>query len=409
MSPPRKQEAGEPVQTSMVRQKLVRVHQQTGRNSRVYRIERTDGERTWEEPLWSVTTLLKAIDKAALPRWAARAVATEAVRARAYIGQDVERYGEEEVIRRLADSPYRTRSRAGDIGTAVHGLIDAHIRGVTPPAFPPDLEDEIVPRFEQFLRFLEEWAPSFHEDPSLAAEVTCFHPEHGWAGTLDLIADIGTRGAGVIDVKNTNASRDGDPGVYMEHALQISAYAHAKEIAATRGLWVEPLPMPEIHWGAVLWLAKDRYALIEVDISAKVYRAFLVAAELWRYVDGPGKDAVLGSQSPSAYGVFPTVTENTAAARGDAVISEPQRRRMLALAAEHGLSHAQVKAIIVEMLDVSSTTRVPVARYEEICEVLSGRGGTPATAGGEVPSAAHAGVESAGADSPGAPQDERSE
>ncbi len=95
-------------------------------------------------------------------------------------------------------------------------------------------------------------------------------------------------------------------------------------------------------------------------------------------------------------------------ARGDAVISEPQRRRMLALAAEHGLSHAQVKAILVEMLDVSSTTRVPVARYEEICEVLSGRGGTPATTGGEVPSAAHAGVESAGADSPGAPQDERS-
>lgn len=409
MTPPRKQDPGDPVQTTMIRQNLVRVHQQTGRNSRVYRIERTDGERSWEEPLWSVTTLLRALDKPALPRWAARAVAVEAVRAHQFTAQDVERYGEEETIRRLAESPYRSRSRAGEIGTAVHGLIDAHVRGIQAPAFPPDLEDEILPRFAQFLRFLEEWAPTFHEDRSLAAEVTCFNPEHGWAGTLDLLMEVGRRGLGLVDVKNTNPSRDGDAGVYMEHALQISAYAHATEIASTRGLWVEPVPMPPVEWGAVLWLGRDRYQLVEVDISDRTYRAFLVAAEMWRWVDGPGKSAVLGAQSPSAYGVFPTVAENTAAADGVRVISEPQRRRMLALAAEHGISHAQVKAVLVEMLDVSSTTRVPLDRYEEICEVLSSGGGTPA-AGGEVPTSATNGVESAEhpADSP-APQDERSE
>jgi hypothetical protein len=113
---------------------------------------------------------------------------------------------------------------------------------------------------------------------------------------------------GVIDVKNTNAGgkKKDQPGVYPEHALQVAAYAHAAEIVPVRGAWAEPVPMPEISWGAVLWLAEDRHAFVEVDVSDATYRIFRLAAEIFRWQDGPGKRAILGEQTPATFGVLPT-------------------------------------------------------------------------------------------------------
>lgn len=300
----------EETQTALIADRRVRVHRQTGRNSRVYKLEFSDGERTWLMPLWSVTTLIRGLDKPAIPYWAAKEVAKAAIKDRKHLDADVERYGEDEAVKQLSGAPWKSRSRAGEIGTAVHTLIDAHVRGAEQPAL--QLADDLVPgvtrRFEQFKRWENEWQPTWH-----GAEMTVFHPEDGWAGTLDELAELGTRGLGVLDVKNSNAGRDGGPGVYPEFALQIAAYAHAKEIVASRGAWLEPLPMPEVHWGAVLWLAEDRHALVEVDITDRVYRAFRVAAEVWRYQDGPGKEAVIGEQSPAVFGILPTPEEQAAA------------------------------------------------------------------------------------------------
>lgn len=278
----------------------VRVHQETGRDSRLYRLEFSDGDQVWSEPLWSVTTLIRAIDKPAIPYWAARGVATTAIQHRQYLDADVQRFGEREAIYQLSQAPWRQRSRAGEIGTAVHALIDAHVRGAELPPVPEDLRAEVEPRFEQFHRFLAEYRPTFH-----GAEMTVYNPEHGWAGTLDELAEIGTRGLGLIDVKCTNAGRDGEPGVYAEHGLQCAAYRHGRWIVPVRGAWAEPVPMPELAWGAVLWLATDRFALVEVDVSAETYRAFRIAAELWRWTDGPGKRAVLGEAAPATFGVMP--------------------------------------------------------------------------------------------------------
>src|SRR5262245_23314729 len=105
--------AAEAVQQALIKQRRVRVHQRTTRESRIYHLEFTDGERSWHAPLWSVTTLIKAIDKPALPRWAAREVAEAAIHDRGYLDQDVERYGERETISRLAEAPYRQRSQIG--------------------------------------------------------------------------------------------------------------------------------------------------------------------------------------------------------------------------------------------------------------------------------------------------------
>lgn len=345
----------------------VRVHQETTRDSRIYTLEFSDGVQTWREPLWSVTTLLKVIDRPALQYWAAGATARAAYENLKYLASDLERYGLEGAVKQLSEARFKQKSRASDIGDGVHRLIEAHILGATRPPVDPELADEIMPRFSEFLRWEEEYQPTYRQ-----SEATVFHAEHGWAGTLDFIAEIGGRGEGVVDVKNTNPGRDGKPGVYGEHALQVAAYANAAEIAAVRGSWVEPIPMAPMSWGAVLWLYRDRHAFIEVKIGPKEYEAFRVAAQLYRYVDGPGKKAILGPQTPATFGILPTPEQQAAAVAG-ATINEAQRKRMLALGNDHGLDHAAVKAIVLEVTGATSTTKVPRSQYDAVCARIEGK------------------------------------
>lgn len=368
----------------------VRVQQDTDRNSRIYYLEFNDGTRTWRESLWSVTTLLQVLDKPALIHWAAKATARAAFEGIKYLASDLERYGLDDAIKQLADARYKQKSRASDIGTAVHALIDHHIVGGAEPPIDPTIEEtEVRPRFEQFLRWEEEYRPIYR-----GAEMTVFNPEHGWAGTLDFIAEIGNRGEGLVDVKNTNPTKDGKPGVYFENHLQLAAYANATEIAARRGAWVFPVPMPELQWGCILWLYPGRKAFVEANIGPKSYRAFLVASEMYRYKDGDGKKAIYGEQSPATFGILPTPEEQAAAiaeaqstpgpepdpeppapdpAEGPPVITDLQRKRMLGIGRKHGMSQPAVKALVTELTGATSTTRVPVDRYEEVCAAIEKR------------------------------------
>lgn len=351
----------------------VRVHQETGRESRIYELEVSDGVQTWRDSLWSVTTLLKVIDRPALQHWAAKETAKAAFENRAYLEQDVERHGLEEAVYQLSQARFKKKSRAADIGTAVHALIEAHIKGAELPPTDPTIADEVLPRFEQFQRWEEEYQPTYR-----FSEATVVHPEHGWAGTLDFVAEIGRNGDGLVDIKNTNPNtRNGKPGVYMEAALQVAAYAHATEVVAARGAWVEPVPMTPVGWGAVLWLYPGRRAFVAVDIDDATYTAFRIASQLYRYVDGPGKKAVRGELTPAAMGILPTPAEQAAAIERaeimGPIISEAQRKRMLAIGAENGMDHAAVKALVGKMTGANSTTQVPLASYDAVvARILEG-------------------------------------
>jgi hypothetical protein len=353
----------------------VRVHQETGRESRIYHLEFTDGVQVWPVPLWSVTTLLKIIDRPALQSWAATETAKAAFANLKYLAQDLERHGEREAVYQLAQARFKKKSRAGDIGDGVHALIEAHIKGAEPPHTDPDLADDILPRFEKFLRWEEQYQPTYRQ-----SEATVFHPEHGWAGTLDFIAQIGDLGEVLVDVKNTNPGgrKKDEPGVYLEHALQVAAYAHAREVAAVRGIYIEPVPMPAVDHGAVLWLHPAfPPALVRVSIDEQEYTAFRTAAQLYRYKDGPGKKAIRGLVTPAAAGVLPTMDQQAEALRAQGVqvpvINEAQRKRMLKLGANAGMDHAAVKALVEEMTGATSTTKLPLARYEAVCTVLEAR------------------------------------
>lgn len=401
--PPRvtDKDAAGPVQATMLPERRVRVKQDdSARNARVYYLEFTDGERSWRESLWSVTTILKVLDKPAIVHWAAKATARAAFEQLRYLPDDLERFGMDDAVGRLAEARFKQQNNGKAIGEAVHLLVDAHIRGASPPQIKPDILPEALPRFEQFQRWEEEYQPTYR-----AAEATVFDADYGWAGTLDFIAEIGRRGEGLVDIKNTNPSRDGKPGVYIENVLQVAAYANAKEIAGVRGAWIVPQPMYDVQWGAVLWLYPGRYAFIETDISEDpTYRAFLLAGELYRYLDGPGKRGRLGEQSPATFGILPTPEQNAAAiaaqeaaaasnghdaqdpapaapampadapASAPAVINEQQRRHMLAVGADHGLDHAGVKEIVRKVTGATSTKAVPAGRFDEVLGVIQALG-----------------------------------
>lgn len=351
----------------------VRVAQETTRSHRLYEVEFSDGKRSWRRPLWSVTTLLDALDKPGLQYWAANETAAAAIRDRAHLQADVERYGEEGARKRLAESRFATRDKAGDVGEYVHRLIEAHVKGSTPPPPMDDLRPQDVERARAHLARFREWEAEYR--PSyVASEATVYHPAHGWAGTLDAIVELGHRGLGVVDVKNTNPGgrRKNEPGVYREHALQVAAYAHAESVIPTRGAWLAPVPMPVISWGAVLWLHADYPpAFVEVDVTDETYDVFRYAAQLYRWTDGPGKRAVRGPQPPSVFGVLPTpeqVAEHVQNERQLRVISEAQRVRFYSIG--KGLTHDEVKAVVCRVAGVKSTKDVPRTAYDDACRAV---------------------------------------
>ena len=271
----------------------VRVQRRDRSGGRDYRIDIGDEalQLLGQLRLGSTTHLLKAMDKPALVPWASRNVATAAMANLPAITQMVP----EDAIDWLAGSARRYTKGRANIGTAVHALIEWEIARRTGQILPvPDVDPELEGFVEQFADFLDLYRPRF-----AGAEMTVFHPEDGWAGTLDTIAQIeGREGWGVIDVKTSNPTRDGAPGVYPEYALQLACYAHARLLAPFRERWGRLIEVPPITWGAVLWLRPDRWALVEVDVSDATYEAFLNVARVSRWVNGPGRDAVIGSVAP---------------------------------------------------------------------------------------------------------------
>lgn len=227
-----------------------------------------------EETFTSVTTLLGALSKPALPSWAAKVVAEYAVEniSEIHALANADPAG---AIRALKGSPWQKRDDAGDLGTAVHDQIEARIIGKTPPTPSPD----VAKRLRHFEAFLDDYRPEFE-----AAEATVYNREHRYAGTLDSIAIVDGQRY-IIDVKTTKS------GVYPDHALQLAAYAHAEFIGAPDG---SEVGLPDLDAGAVLWISPTSYQFVRVRIDEAVFRYFLAIAQAWEFQNTVGKSALLG-------------------------------------------------------------------------------------------------------------------
>ncbi|MCI0584941.1 MAG: hypothetical protein L0227_18965, partial [Chloroflexi bacterium] len=194
---------------------------------------------------WSVTTILGALDKPALLYWAAEQAALAALHStatwRGMLRDDDPSCDHTDakrcpVVKWLRDARFRrpkgVRS-ATELGELVHRACEEYALTGSRPA----VDDEVLPYLDQFDGWLHRFGPSYQ-----ATEVAVYHPDLGYAGTLDAFLSIdGVRY--IADYKSTRTAIDdkGQPTKpYPEQVgLQLAAYRHAKHAAIWRPRRVE--------------------------------------------------------------------------------------------------------------------------------------------------------------------------
>lgn len=206
----------------------------------------------------SVTTVLGvALNKPALPGWAAKVVAEQAMAELPRLVR-MSRTAKDDAIKFLKGQPYKQRDEAASAGTRAHALAESYI--LQQPYEVPAPDSDLGRTLGQFVRFLEEWKPEFE-----ATEATVVNKTIGYAGTLDAIARVPALGNRLM-VWDWKTSRTGP---YPEWALQIAAYSRAESMWLADGTEVE---MPKIEGAAILRLRPEFYAVHEVtqDLDALV-------------------------------------------------------------------------------------------------------------------------------------------
>ncbi|WP_050776829.1 hypothetical protein [Streptomyces sp. SPB074] len=247
-----------------------------------------------------VTTILeKGCAKGdALTYWAANLTAETAMDRLPYlVSSSLREETRSEAYDWLRRTHVRKKDERGDVGSAVHKLVEAHVLGAPVPEELLE-DDDLSPFLTHFLRFVDEWDVTFE-----ASEMVVGNPEDGWAGTLDyllrspkiaaaLSARYGveiapdavlagdTKTGGELDVK----------GVYPEASLQMGAYRRATIAWLRDGSTV---PMPRVApYGVALHLRPEGYRLIPVDVGDEVYAAFRVMQQAADWASGLSKHVI---------------------------------------------------------------------------------------------------------------------
>ncbi len=203
-----------------------------------------------------VTTIINNGVPKKLTKWAADTVAAHAVDHWDELGE----LAPSARLKRLAGAANADRDAAAIRGTKVHAL-SARLLAGEEVAVP----DELTGHVESYVRFLDEWSPT-----SLLVEAPVISYAHGYAGTLDLIAEM----AGVYWLLDIKTSRS---GVYGETALQLAAYRYADRFLDPDGT---ERPLPAVDRTAVIWVRADGYDVVPVEAGPAQFRAFLYAAQV---------------------------------------------------------------------------------------------------------------------------------
>lgn len=128
-------------------------------------------------------------------------------------------------------------------GTMVHALVSQMIRGLTIDLVTPWLDDETgeyipigarhVKRLIGFKHWWDKYKPKV-----LASEIMLYHPDIAWAGTADLICEIGGK-TWLIDVKTGKEN-------YPDMMRQLTAYRILAETCFDMKIeCVSPLLLPD--------------------------------------------------------------------------------------------------------------------------------------------------------------------
>jgi len=213
-----------------------------GRN---HTYQRADGT-----PLTGVTTILgKGLPKPALTTWAANEAAGYAV-------DHWDELAEQPPSVRLAKikrAPWDSRDKAALRGTDVHRIAEQLSLGQE-AAYDESQQGHV----DSYLKFLQDWQvqPVWTETPVANLAV-------GYAGTLDMVADLVDGRRWLLDVKTGK-------GVYGETAFQLAAYRYA-QVALVDG---QQLDMVHVDACGVVHVRADGYDLVPVTADADVFLRF---------------------------------------------------------------------------------------------------------------------------------------
>lgn len=226
----------------------------------------------------SVTTILGALGKPALVAWAANTERALCLETAADLYADLvktpplPRTAYVTTFERrltLQKAHQRESEKARDIGSQAHKLIEWSIRKAMRQAVGP----EPRVREEALIAYMawQDWVMAHDVEP-LWIEQAVYHPDLGYAGTLDLVARVDGELA-LIDLKTSKA-------IYAEYDLQVAAYADA--FAA--------MGHERVTAGYVIRVPKTLEAdcAVEVKACAPIHEAMLVFDALltvWRWWD----------------------------------------------------------------------------------------------------------------------------
>lgn len=260
-----------------------------------------------DQRLWSVTTLIGALDKPALVPWAALRTAEAAVDDIAIWMSRLENEGRASAIDYLKNSRFRGakgQRSATELGTAVHKACEhAALYGRFRDEDTADRE--LAPFLRQFRSFLRDFRPSYD-----AAEVTIFNDQYNYAGTADGFLTIdGVRY--IFDIKTSREpldARGNRKGPYPEVALQLAAYrygtcaavwrARAHEVYKRRYYLLSEteramaVPVPEVDHGLVIYLTPDFYSVHPIRCDEAIFDAFLAVVDAARFSFETSKDVI---------------------------------------------------------------------------------------------------------------------
>jgi len=276
-----------------------RVTRTTGQTSRFYDVTHSDGT-TARYP--SVTTILSAIAKPALVGWAAKEERLAVVEAAADLYAETARLPHQlprasyllTLDQRIGKTKAHVKAlaKAAEIGSAAHTKIEWTIkRGlgqrVGPEPLVPDAAQLAVGAFE-------DWRRAVGLDP-IMVEQTVWSREHGYAGTLDLLARVDTRallrvlasqGPVAPDLAAWLDGRDTATAVIdFKTGKAIYAEAHLQSVAYNRAL--QEMGHGRVDGGLIVRLPKlltdPGFEVVVVPPARQLFPTFLAARDLWQW------------------------------------------------------------------------------------------------------------------------------
>lgn len=118
---------------------------------------------------------------------------------------------------------YEARDVAGDVGTHIHAMIEAHIRSEPIPPFPAGMKDENIEQARSGFAAFTRWSEGMHLDIA-PVEIPLICECHRFGGTPDAIACEKDDSLSLLDWKSSKS-------FYFDNLVQLAAYKHLWEVS----------------------------------------------------------------------------------------------------------------------------------------------------------------------------------